>query len=394
MLRKFYDAQAAEPTATSPVAAMAKFGAKDPETAVAIAQAEAAIPEEGIVEVQPEEVPQEEAQVPQEGIVEPKGGETGAIDIEFEASQSDGETKPADGEKKTEKENKVLSQHSSLKEIASERGISTRDALIELGLDETMANLVEHWKNKGDVREYLEAMTTDFGKMSAEQILKQKLSREHPEATEAELALLQKRELRKYSLDNPDLYDETDVSEGRTLFEIDMAKERKLLAEQAKAFQIAAPPEDKSEAKPAAGETPSVEPFIEAIKESDIYRDAAKTGKVTIEVGKDTFRYPANADELIGTLYDNEKFAEALFKQENGQYVPDVEKQFLTAMVAKHGKAFIVEFAKTMKAIGSKKAIDPIDSVPIKTQPNPSATSLPQAKSPAEAMAKYGRVGS
>jgi len=57
-------------------------------------------------------------------------------------------------------------------------------------LDPKMLAFLDHWKSKGDVTSYLKELTTDYSKMTPEDVLKQQLQREYPKASEKALGAL------------------------------------------------------------------------------------------------------------------------------------------------------------------------------------------------------------
>jgi hypothetical protein len=63
----------------------------------------------------------------------------------------------------------------------------------------------------------------------------------------------------------------------------------------------------------------------------------------------------------------------------------------LVAAVAKHGKGLLIELAKHYKAIGGKKAVEPIENASVPNGAKP-AMSEAAPSSPAAAMAKFGKL--
>ena len=111
---------------------------------------------------------------------------------------------------------------------------------------------------------------------------------------------------------------------------------------------------------------------------------------------EEAFNFPVDANELPNIIYDPIKFVENMFEVSQGQngeinLKADPRKQLLVAAVAKYGEQIFVEYAKHHKAIGSKKAIDPIENP---SQPNKSTPTQSEAppKSAAEAMARHGKL--
>jgi hypothetical protein len=130
--------------------------------------------------------------------------------------------------------------------------------------------------------------------------------------------------------------------------------------------------------------------------DSPYYRKVLSDNKITFGEGGEAFNFPVNAGELPDILYNGEKFVQSMFKvgaTKDGAITleADPEHQMLVAATAKYGKQLFVELAKHYKALGSKKAIDPIEnpSQVVKTQSN--VPPEPQLSEIAQ-MAKHGKV--
>jgi hypothetical protein len=190
------------------------------------------------------------------------------------------------------------------------------------------------------------------------------------------------------------------MERGRLLLEAKSEKYRNELINNQQKFLIPKPSEPQQVA-------PSVDPQQEmtnkmlddnrkSVEDSPFYRQVLSNNKLTIGEGDEAFSFPVNATELPNIIYDPIQFVENMFEVTQGadgkvNLKADPEKQLLVAAVAKYGKQFLVEYAKHYKAIGSKKAIDPIENPSHPTRSTPTQ-SEPPPKSVAEAMAKSGRL--
>lgn len=271
-----------------------------------------------------------------------------------------------------------------------------KEVLTELGIDEQMANFLEFWKSGGDVKQYLQELSTDYEKMPAEELMRHQLRREYPTASERQIELLYKREIvEKYKID-PEQYDEEEVEEGKLLLDAYASKYRPQLIKEQQQKLIPPAPE-----KTAAPETPNesvqmLENAKSRLVGSDLYRNVLTNNSLTIGEGDEAFKFPVNGQELLQIIYEGEEFAKNLFKiNESGgkvELIPDVQKQLLTAAVAKHGMQLFVEYAKHYKSVGSQKAISPIENPsPVGNQAAGSQQEeMPQT--PAGMLARYGRL--
>jgi|694.fasta_scaffold41755_4 hypothetical protein len=271
--------------------------------------------------------------------------------------------------------------------------------LKELGYDERMVNFLEHWKSGGDITEYLKEVATDYTKMDAAELMRHQLRLEYPDATEEQLEVLYEDEvLHKYKM--TDDYSEEEQRRGKLLLDAKVSKFRPEFVSRQQSKLLPPAPEK-------AAVEPMVDPVIEqqrklvddsrkSVLDSPYYRKVLTDNKITFGEGGEAFNFPVDANELPDILYNGEKFVQSLFKvgqDANGDFTlqADPEHQMLVAATAKYGKQLFVELAKHYKALGSKKAIDPIE--------NPSTIQTTQSNVPPEPqlseiaqMAKYGKV--
>lgn len=261
-----------------------------------------------------------------------------------------------------------------------------------------MAKFLDTWKNKGDISAYLKEWTTDYSKMSAEDVMRNQLKADYPEASEKAIdALFKRKVIDSYNLDT-EKYSDEEVEEGRLLLDAEADRYRKVLIEKQKAYVLPTP----SEAKPIEQDNSEAEAATryEAYKSSvinDPYTKSLFSNKqITIGEGTEAFNYPVEPTEVADILFNNEKWLAAINNvtvdaKGDKVYTPDVEKQMLLGAVAKYGKAFLNEYAKHFKALGGKSVIDPLENAkPI----TPLAATESQTKpaSAAEAMAKSGVI--
>jgi hypothetical protein len=398
MINKFYDPQVAEPVANDTVQSepvniaqlMAKHGVVNSnETPVAT----------------PISINKEKAQ-------DAEPAETATTTAESAEQSTTKETpKPTDEQNDSEPEiPKESDKVQSWQEVLKKQDPDT--VLKALGFDEKViglakelngfekadffTNLVNHWKTKGDLTSYLKELTTDYAKMPAEEVMRHQLRREYPKASDKQLEVLfNTKIIQAYRLDSED---EDELENGRMLLEAEADKYRDTLIEEQKKYLFPNPPEKKQEADPSEEIAKrEFEEYKNAILSNEFTKNILSTNKIVIGEGDDKFQYPVNANEITEVLFDPDKWQETQFdivRNPDGSiksFTPKVEHQLLTAAIAKYGKKFLNEYAKHYKALGGKAAIEPLENAkPPEGLIPASIDSAP--KSPAEALAKFGRV--
>ncbi len=264
-------------------------------------------------------------------------------------------------------------------------------------LPKEMQGFLQHWKSKGDVKEYLQQLTTDYATMQPEDVMRHQLKREYPEMSESELEdLYQIKVVNRYKLD-PDVYTDREVEMGRIELKADVKSIRGQLSEEQKKFLIPSPPEVESGPDPQEQQRQLVDSVVSGIKQSKTYLDIVQGGgRLKVGSGDDAFNFPVEPDALIDVLYNPNSFADAMLavqKGADGKEViapKDIEHQMLVGAVIKYGKKFLDEYAAHQKALGALSAVGPIDNVvpPSNNSPVPVE---PESNSLAGKMAKMGR---
>lgn len=261
-----------------------------------------------------------------------------------------------------------------------------------------IVGLIDTWQSNGDLGAYLKEMSTDYSKMSSEDVMRNQLRLDYPKASEKQIEALFKREIiEAYSLD-PDKYSEDEVEEGRLLLDAKADKFKDQLVQRQQQFLIPKAAEavsnepDNSEQEEAA----KIEERKTYVSNDPFVKNMFATRQFTIGEGTEAFNYPIDTDAVGGVLYDGEKWREAINNVSvNGKgekiYTPKPEHQALVSMVAKYGKDFLNAYANHFKAIGGKTVIDPLENAKPNTTNQASASVIPP-KTAAEAMARGGRL--
>lgn len=393
MIKKFFDADANEVASAPPAEQQPTVNPLS-----ALASAGRMNFGGGQLDDVPEYKPQEQSQESQD------------VDVPADTAttQADSEAEVADVQPQAEAE-EVAGQVDTEQPTAAEvrwqeiiKKEATETVLKELGFDDKVAGFLNHWKSGGDIQEYLREMATDYTKMPAEDVMRRQLRNEYPEASERQLELLFEEEvLRRYNI-HPEDNSEDEIERGKELLEVKAMKYRKdLIANQQKYLLPPAPQNDPSAFEPdtqAIEQQRIIEDTKKSVLDSQPFRQVLSTNKLTIGEGDEAFQFPVDAKELPDIIYDSEKFLNSMFTVEQGKdgkvsLKADPEKQMLVAAVAKHGKQLFVELAKHYKAIGGKKAIEPIEN-PSTPQGVKATNTDAQNLTPAAMLAKMGRMGS
>lgn len=264
-------------------------------------------------------------------------------------------------------------------------------------IDPKMVGLLNTWKTNGDLKSYLRELTTDYKSMSAEDVMRHQLRREYPNASEAALGVLFKKEVIKaYSLDSED---ESELEEGRLLLEAKSDRYRNELIQNQDNFLIPPAPEPKqseSESQLLAQQQEQqrqFEAYKSQITDHSYTKLVIAAKALPIGEGDDKFNFPIqDPSTLTKVLFDDTAWANGLFTKEGDKYLPDVEKQLFLAAAHQDYKGLIREMEKHFKSLGGKAAIEPIDNAKPTGQQSQSSAAVPEYKSPAEAMAKQGKL--
>lgn len=403
MIRKFYDAGLAEPPAsTTPTVSdsiasiMARQGTKNDS--------------EGFIskpiETQPDNKVEPEPAKPVEPVATTNPPATPA-----EAAKPEAPSQPQEPAKTPEPP--IAAEPPKVPTLQEVLKSQQPDAVLkELGYDDNTVKLLNKLKQfdpkvmglvdaytEGKHVDYLRELTTDYSKMSAEEVMRHQLKLDYPTASSQQLDALFKREVVKaYSLDSED---EGEKSEGQLLLEAKADKHRATLIANQQNYLVPKAPEPKAP-EPDLREQEQArdyEVFKSSITDSQLTKSLVSNKVLTVGEGDDKFNYPvADPNAIVNLLLDSEAWTEKFFTVTPGangkkNYAADVETQLIVAAVLNDPKGFIREMGKHFKSLGGNSAIAPIDNAkPAETGTPSKSEAVPQ--SPAEAMAKQGRMNS
>jgi len=257
-------------------------------------------------------------------------------------------------------------------------------------LDPKMVNFLNTWKSGGDIQTFLREMTTDYTKMPAEQVMRNQLKAEYPNASERQLDVLYKKEVvEKYNLNSDD---ESEIEEGRLLLEAKADKHRADFLKNQQNFLLPKAPEPKPEQPDMelVRRQQDFEEYKSVVNQHELTKNILSSKQFSLGEGADKFSMPVNPQDLIDVLFDSDKWSATLVNQDGS---PKVEHQLLVAAVAKYGMKFMNEYAKHFKSLGSNEVIDPLENAKPAQGMTPAPTQT-APKNPAEALARMGSYNS
>ena len=107
-----------------------------------------------------------------------------------------------------------------------------------------MVAFLNTWKTGGDVTGYLREMTTDYNKLSAEEVMRHHIRQSYPKADERQLEILYRTKVvNAYNLNSDD---SDELEEGKLLLEAEAEQFREKYIESQKEFLLPKPQEAKA----------------------------------------------------------------------------------------------------------------------------------------------------
>lgn len=262
-------------------------------------------------------------------------------------------------------------------------------------LDPKVLGFLKHWKAEGNVESYLKAMTTDFSKMSPEEVMRRQLQEQYPEMDAKQLETLYKIKVQqRYKLDST-LYSEEEVEEGRIELMADSKPIREALAQKQQDYLLPKPVKNEAAPDPRVlQQQQELEAYKTQLNENSFIKNIVASKQLTIGEGDDAYNHPVDPNKVLGILNDKDEWASSYFTVKelpNGekQYVPDFKKQAVVGAILADMDGFFTGYAKHLKALGAKTAIAPIENAKLPGDSGP-AKSETESKDPAAVMAKRG----
>lgn len=391
--RKFYNADAGEAVASEMVAtstaeALARFGKKS---------------DENVADLPPVQIKGNEVETKEE-TTPPDAKSEEVSTNEKPISETTQKTEVKVDEPKVEEKAPIVQEQpkaATLDEVLKNNQLDT--VLNALGFDDEKADFVSKLKDadpklvaimqayeNGTLGDYVKELSTDYTKMSAEDVMRHQLRLEYPKASERALEAIYKEEIiNRYKLD-PDTYTDDEIENGKLLLEAKADKYRDDFQAKQEKFLLPKPPQPKEEVKPdntAELQRQQIEAYRKELSESPYAKDIIANKKITLGEGEEKFSYPVEMNALVDILTDGKKWSETMWDADGS---PKTEHQLAVAAFALDSKKFLSEYAKHLKSVGAKEVIDPIENA---SKPDGSTSSKSDAepKTMAEAMARGGR---
>jgi hypothetical protein len=271
------------------------------------------------------------------------------------------------------------------------------EVLKHFGLDEKMINFLNRWKGGEDLKDYLEAVTMDYTKMSPEEVLRRHLMKDFGSLSSEDFEEVYKMKvIEQYKLD-PDVFDEKDVRRGRLLLQVDADRVRQEFIKKQQDMLLSKPPApDTSAAEQAAlaeqeQRTKEVQNYHNHVQSNSFTKELLSTNLLKIGEGDKAFNLEvAKPNDVLELLYDPAKWAQKLWNEDG---TPNVRKQLLLATIANDDTNFFTNLTKHYEMLGAKSVADKIVNA---SEPPIGTTSTGNAESanPIAQLAKFGIISS
>lgn len=271
------------------------------------------------------------------------------------------------------------------------------DVLKAVGLDDKMINFLSRWKSGEDLKDYLEAITTDYSKLSPEELLRRQLSREFGSLSAEDFEEVYKMKVTEQFKLDPDLYDEKEVRRGRLMLGIEADKVRQEFIKKQQELLLSKPPE----AGPSTAEIEARAQEEKRLKDFQAYKGLVDTNELTKQLvankllkigeGEKAFNLEVtNPNDVLDLLYDSTKWTQKLW---NADGTPNIRKQLVLAAIAHDDEAFFSNWAKHYEMLGEKSIAERIQNA---SEPSTGTFAKGNAESsdPISQLARFGTITS
>jgi hypothetical protein len=271
------------------------------------------------------------------------------------------------------------------------------EVLKSLGLDDKMINFLSKWKGGEDLKDYLQAITVDYSKMTPEQLLRQHLMADFGSLSPEDFEEVYKMKvIEQYKLD-PDLFSETEVRRGKLLLGIDADRIRQDLVRKQQDLLFAKAPEPG----PSASDIAAREQQEQNEKNLLTYRNFVDTSEHTKELlntkflkigdGDKAFNLEVtNPNEVLNLLYDPAKWASKLWNEDG---TPNVKKQLILGAIANDDSLVFSNLAKHYEMLGAKSVTEKIQNASTPDIGTP-ARGNADNNDPISQLARFGQITS
>lgn len=266
------------------------------------------------------------------------------------------------------------------------------DILKANGFDESFLDLAKSYKAEGNIDRYVQAKSTDFSKMTPEQVLRVALQREYPAATPEQLESLYDSEvMEKYKLD-PDTYsaDSKEAKAGRIKMEMDALKLRNQFTADAEKLKLPSRDLVAEQAKQQEQFEQSRLKDIEDFMSLDYSKSVMTDKRISLKdlgPGIPDFHIELDNPEMVRDILF--KPGEYSKYSRDAQGNPDSEAQFQGAAFMYNRKEFVKALINYGKSLGKEEYVEEKFN-----PPGPKGTAaVSTAKSLQEAFAANGKSG-
>ena len=213
--------------------------------------------------------------------------------------------------------------------------------------DDFIKGVVEFYEKTGDITPYLAAKTTDFTKMSDEDVLRRSLREQYSELSDKSFDKLYKMEVTdKFKLDE-DEWSEDETQLGRELLKIEANKSRATYLDWQKNFSAPEQVADNSQREEAEK---MMKQFETQVKSSQLTQKLVSEKKISIKTSDGEFNFELQSpDSLIDMTLDNDKFF-SQFAGQNGEI--DYDRWYKTAAYSQNPEVFEKSLINYGKSLG------------------------------------------
>jgi hypothetical protein len=266
-----------------------------------------------------------------------------------------------------------------------------------VGLDEKMINFLSRWKGGEDLKDYYEAITTDYSKMSSEEVLRRHLFKEFGSLPAEDFEEVYKMKvIEQYKLD-PDVFDEKEVRRGKLLLGIDADRIRLDLMKKQQDLLLSKPPEPgpsmadlEAQAQQEQREK-DIQTYKGLVEGNSYTKELLSNNLLKIGDGDKAFNLEVtNPTEVLDLLYDPGKWSQKLW---NADGSPNIHKQLILGAIANDDTTFFTNLAKHYEMLGASKMAEKIQNPsepPIGTPAKGSA----EPNDPISQLARFGVITS
>jgi hypothetical protein len=266
-----------------------------------------------------------------------------------------------------------------------------------LGLDEKMINFFTRWRGGEDLKDYLEAISVDYSKMSNEELLRRQLYKEFGSLSAEDFEEVYKMKVTEHYKLDPDLYDEREVRRGKLIMGIDADKARQEFVKRQQEMLLSKPPEpapSTAELEARAEQeqrAKDIESYKGAVQGNQFTKELLTTNLLKIGDGDKAFNLEiAQPNDVLDLLYDPQKWTAKLWNEDG---TPNIRKQLILGAIANDDALFFTNLAKHYEKLGASGLANKIENA---SEPAPGAPAKGSAESadPVTQLAKFGTITS